>query len=306
MSSSDDTSTRLGLFAVGRHAPPDPMPVPAGVRTLNELLDGFAPGVYTAFRTFEHNRFLHLDRHLTRLRQSAQRAGLADALDEQALRAALHAVCTQASGIEHQVRIDVIGRPLDDGAGTQMLIALAPFEPPSERLYTEGVRVRTTRELTRDDPLTKSAAFVARRAALEQRLKSLDDQGGGAMTGPEVHEIIMLDPQDRLLEGLRSNFYAVRAQTLLSPPDGTLQGITQSILLELARQSGITQTLEAVRLSELATLEEAAISASSKGIVPVVQIDELPIGDGRPGPLVTRLVQAYQRYVREHITAAVD
>ena len=59
-----------------------------------------------------------------------------------------------------------------------------------------------------------------------------------------------------------------------------------------------------VHVDEIARLSEAAISASSQGVVPIVRIDDTPIGHGRPGPLVSRLVAAYDAYVREHLETA--
>jgi branched-subunit amino acid aminotransferase/4-amino-4-deoxychorismate lyase len=66
----------------------------------------------------------------------------------------------------------------------------------------------------------------------------------------------------------------------------------------LAREElSISVRYRALRVGELAYIQEAFISSSSRGIVPVVQVDEVPIGSSHPGVLTVRLMQAYKRGV---------
>jgi len=55
-----------------------------------------------------------------------------------------------------------------------------------------------------------------------------------------------------------------------------------------------------LKLSQLSDAAEAFITSSSRGVVPVIQIDEVTIGQGRPGQITQMLMSTYNEYVLEH------
>jgi branched-subunit amino acid aminotransferase/4-amino-4-deoxychorismate lyase len=85
-----------------------------------------------------------------------------------------------------------------------------------------------------------------------------------------------------------------------------LAGVTRRILLDLAAQLGIPVVLEPVPLAEVAALDEAALSSSSRALVPIVQIEQTVIGNGRPGPVCRRLLAAYNQFVQSAVKTAVE
>lgn len=259
--------------------------------SLHDVPDWLPLGVYTSLRTFEHFKFLHLAEHLQRLERSMALLGWSYALDKGALRRALHDVCRAYGHAEARVRIDVLAQttPRLD-SGSRLLLTLAPFEPPPEDVYRQGVTVALAPQLQREQPEAKKADFVrARRQAAVN----------------EAYEILLLDADGRLLEGSSSNFYGVRDGAVYTAEKGVLEGITRGIVLQLVREEGLPLHLQAVRLEETARLGEALLSSSSRGLVPVRQIGEQVVGDGRPGPLTRRLMVAYEQYVAQAIRPAV-
>ncbi|GAB4262726.1 MAG: hypothetical protein Kow0080_00340 [Candidatus Promineifilaceae bacterium] len=84
-----------------------------------------------------------------------------------------------------------------------------------------------------------------------------------------------------------------------------LAGVTRRILLDLASQLNVPVVLKPVSLTEIATLDEAALSSSSRALVPIVQIEQTVIGNGRPGPVCRRLLAAYNRFVQNAVKTAV-
>ena len=74
---------------------------------------------------------------------------------------------------------------------------------------------------------------------------------------------------------------------------GTLKGISRRSVIELAREAG--QRAEQGRLSaeDLRRATEVLVSSTAGGIMPVTVIDGEPVGTGVPGPLTTRLREAY-------------
>ena len=84
-----------------------------------------------------------------------------------------------------------------------------------------------------------------------------------------------------------------------------LEGVTRRVVQQCARELAIPLVLDAPRLDAVAGFDEAAISSSSCGLVPVVSINRQAIAQGVPGPLVRALRAAYDDYVSRHICRAV-
>lgn len=292
------------LFAV-EAAGPRPLAVPDDARQFTDLYRGLALGVYDALRTFDHNKFLYLNRHLARTERSMAVLGWNYSLDRARLLRALHAVVTAAPWPEMRVRIDVLSAPAEPlGTTSRELIALQPFTPPPPELYATGVAVDFAAGLARERPLAKAAAFATQRP-ITAGLRALETAAGAAAaTGDEPYEYLLLDSAGRILEGTGTNFWAVRDGAIYTAGEGVLEGITREILLQLITTIHIPLRLEAVATSEIATLDEAALSGSSRALLPVVRIAGQPVGDGRPGPITGRVLSAYNAFVAENIKIA--
>ena len=99
--------------------------------------------------------------------------------------------------------------------------------------------------------------------------------------------------EDRtILEGLSSNFFAVRKGILHTEDERVLPGITRELVLELGRGL-LPRATGSVRLDQVAELSEAFLTSVSRGVLPVVRIDETTIGDGRPGPVTQELARRF-------------
>lgn len=258
------------------------------------LYDGLELGVYTTFRSIRHNRFLDLEGQLSRIRTSMHRYGLAHELDTRRVCRALHEVCSAFPGRDMRVRIDVLtAAAVTLGANTNVLIALEPFQAPNPEKYLHGVGVVTTRALTRDDPLTKAAADVKAREAL---MHSHDK---------DIEDCLIVNQRDLVLEGTSSNFYTVSNAAIRTAGEGMLEGITRKIVLNLAARLGLEIHTSAVSVHALSEVSEAALSSSSRGLMPVVHINGEQVGTGRPGPVMTKLQRAYAAYVRRTARPAV-
>jgi len=284
--------SNLQLFAVTTTGP-QPLPTPADAKDFTDLYDGLKLGVYSIARTFDHNKFLRLDHHLARTVNSMRLLGWDYDLDEARLRRAIHTICTAFSAPEMRVRMDILAEPVHAlGVDSRELVALMPFTPLRAEYYTRGVTLDVAAGLQRTNPLIKTAAFA------EARKRS----GISAQS----YESLLLDGEGNILEGTSSNFYGMRDGVLYTAGHGVLEGITRSILLDLARQLQIPLHLEAVNLNAVARLDEAMISSSSRGLLPVVQIGDTIIGDSKPGPYSRLLMAAYDAFVAQNVQTALD
>ena len=78
-----------------------------------------------------------------------------------------------------------------------------------------------------------------------------------------------------------------------------LLGVTRKTVIDLAREQGLRVKYQPLERDQLAAFDEAFITSSSRGIVPVVQIDKVTIGQGSPGPITKQLLAVYDAYVIE-------
>lgn len=284
--------TEIQLFAIEKSAI-RPLPIPPHVSSFDDLYDGLELGVYSALRTFDHNKFLYLEHHIARTVTSMGVLGWEYDLDEERLRQALHEVCTAYPFADARVRFDVLAAPPRHlGTTSRELIGLMPFVPVPPVLYETGVKVDFARDLQRARPLAKTAEFAVARRPYRN--------------SPLNYEYLLLDPAGRILEGTGTNFYGVRDGVLRTAGLGVLEGITRTIILELAAKLAIPVSLEAVRQDEIPQLQEAMLSGASRAILPVVQIGEQMVGNGRPGPICQSLLTAYNSFVAQEIKTAVS
>jgi len=111
---------------------------------------------------------------------------------------------------------------------------------------------------------------------------------------------IMLDLQGCVAEGCGENIFAARAGGLLTPPpQHTLNGLTRQALLAIAAREGIPAAERAMTMYDLYTADEVFVTATMTGIAFVTEIDGRAIGDGRPGPVGTRLQRSLRAYLDE-------
>ncbi|MFZ2406362.1 MAG: D-amino acid aminotransferase [Methylobacter sp.] len=103
-------------------------------------------------------------------------------------------------------------------------------------------------------------------------------------------------------EGAASNIFAVIDGILITPPIGheILPGITRNVILELARQNNIPYSEDIISLDALQTASEIWLTSSTREIVPVVQLDNETIANGKPGPIWKAMNQLFQAYKQSH------
>jgi branched-chain amino acid aminotransferase len=282
----------IQLFVVSKQGPLS-IAISDSISSIHDVLTGWPIGAYTVLRTYQHYRFLSLDDHLARLEQAMSQLGWDENLPRSEIKKALHIVCSDYPYPDAQVRIDLLA---DDDPRmmreSKVLITLAPFESPPETIYRNGVLVGITSELSRQDPAVKSAKFVI------QRRQYLEEH-------PDLYEVLLLDREGFVREGASSNFYGIRDGELWTASEGILPGTTRQIILEIASRSNIGICSDAIHQDDIQFLDEAAISSSSRGIVPVIEIDGMIIGSGRPGEIISRFIVAYRNYVIQAVKPAV-
>lgn len=279
------------LFAVERDVI-RPLPIPDQITSFADMYDGLVLGVYSALATFEHNKFLNLAAHIARTAQSIALLNWDYVLDEQRLRKALHEVCTAYPLPNSRVRFDILREPaMHLGTNSRLLIGLIPFHGVPKSYYELGVTADFAPTLHRENPLAKTAVFAQERRQF--------------VSTEQVYEYLLLDEQGYILEGTGTNFYGVRDGVLYTAGTGVLEGITRKIILEQTESLGIPIQYEAIHKDEIALLDEAGISSSSRALLPVILIAGQMVGNGCPGPICQRILTAYNSFVSQAIRTAI-
>lgn len=251
--------------------------VPCNADSLHQAAPGEPDGVYTVSNTQQGHRVLLLDAHLDRMEESAAREGFALQLPRARLRQALRSMLDEAGFGEVRFRLSA-----PRATPQELLITLEPWQPPPERLRRKGVRCVIAQKLKRRNPAAKGSAW------LHERQRFVLPDG--------CYEALLAGSDGEILEGLSSNFYAVHEGTLRTAASGVLAGISRSIVLQLAPDV-LPLQLTPVSIDDLPALSEAFLTSSSRGLIPIVQIDDRVIGEGRPGSCTLAISQAYRRYV---------
>jgi len=108
-------------------------------------------------------------------------------------------------------------------------------------------------------------------------------------------EAILLDPQGYVSEGSGENIFVVRKGALCTPPlsSSILAGITRDTVIALAREEGIPVHEDRITRDELYLADEAFFTGTAAEVTPIREVDNRPIGEGKPGPITKRLQSRY-------------
>ncbi len=109
-------------------------------------------------------------------------------------------------------------------------------------------------------------------------------------------EILLFNDRDELTECGACNAYIVKNGVVATPPldNQILPGITRHVLLEILAADGSIEVEERIiTRDEVLNADEIWISSSSKEVVPVIQLDGKPVGDGKPGPVWEKAAKLY-------------
>ncbi len=227
------------------------------------LLRGGA--AFETIRVYGGRPFLLAD-HLTRFRFSAGALAL-----------------PPPDGVEHLVALVLETAPADHvlrlyRTSQTVVATAAPLPDGLDELRAHGVTLKTfdvgppTALLAGAKSTSYDVSFAARREA--ERVGADD---------------ALLVGSGRVLEGATANVWWRRGDDLYTPAvrPGVLPGVTRAFVLSLeAAQEGEFD------LGELFGADEAFLTSSIREVMPVVAVDDAPIGDGRPGPMAARLQAA--------------
>ncbi len=252
------------------------------------ILRGY--GVFDFFR-LDGSVPMFIDDHLERFFQSAARLRLIPPLSINQLKDKIIEMLCANKMANSGVRLVLTGGESPNGydIGKPTLIVLnEPIKRDPGEFRKEGIRL-TSLEYLRNIPEAKTINYIM-----------------GIYNLPELEKKDALDTiyfhEGNVLELTRANFFIINEQDqIVTAKDNILKGINRNKLLEACQDDFDIQERE-MKVKELAAAKEAFITGTNRRVIPVVSIDDQIIGTGKPGPLVKRVQELFDKFVRVYIT----
>jgi branched-chain amino acid aminotransferase len=242
-------------------------------------------GVFDLLRTYDGKPYF-LDAHIDRLEESARKIDLALPWSHDEIAAIVKKTLARNDIPEATIRIVVTGGSSKDfmtpSGSPRLLVLVSPVRRLPAKWYTDGVKI-VSWEVERPIPGAKSIDYISASLALKKAAAE------GAV------EALYIDRNGLALECTTSNLFALIQGDLVTPGRGILSGITRKVVLELAQGLFPIQIRDISR-SEMVKADEVFITGTSKGLVPVVRVDDDTIGDGRPGPRTRQLMAEMKKH----------
>jgi len=252
----------------------------------------FADGAYEVLRSYG-GRLFKVEEHFRRMDRSLRELRIAG-LDEESLRDIAEEVM-QRNALEGadavlyvQVTRGVAPRSHafpDEGTPPTVYVSASPFRPSRDR-WESGVKIVLVPDIRWARCDIKSVALLANVLASQQAKES------GAEEAVFVRDGV-------ITEGSHTNFCAVFEGQLVTHPrtNHILAGVTRRVARNLCGELGIPFRESPIQEEELREASELMILGTTTEIMPVVQVDDWRVGDGKPGPVTTKLQRAFRDLV---------
>lgn len=257
----------------------------------------YGDGVFEGIRSYA-GRVFRLEKHVDRLYDSARAIHLVIPMTREAMAQAVIDTLRANDLRDAYIRLVVtrgagsLGLDPRKTTDPQVIIITDSIQLYPPELYEHGLKIVTAGTM-RNHP-----------AALNPRVKSLNYLNSILAkieaTNAGCLEALMLNHKGEVAECTGDNLFVVRRGEVHTPSvdAGILEGITREAVIELAREAGLTVVERTMDRHDVYTADECFLTGTAAELIPVVECDARPIGDGRPGPVTRELHQRFHALVR--------
>jgi len=255
----------------------------------------FADGIYE-YIAFYNRKMVDGELHLARLERSLKAMNI----DMPMSRAAMNIVIRELiqrngredGGLYMQITRGVARRdhPFPKNVRPAFVMTVCGAKIPKAYEVEKGVHVITQPDLRWKRCDVKSVGLLANVMAKQ------------AASARKMREAWLLSDSNEVTEGSVSNAYIVSkgGELITHHADNQiLSGVTRDMVLRLARKAGVKVAERPFNLLEAYDAAEAFITSTSANVLPVVSINDKPVGEGKPGPVSQKLLSLYLQHIYE-------
>jgi branched-chain amino acid aminotransferase len=257
----------------------------------------YGDGVFEGIRIY-NKRIFELEAHVKRLYESAHSIALRVPIPkEEMIRQTVETV--RRNGLtDGYIRLVVTRGEGDLGLNpvkcpqASYFIIASTIQLYPEEAYTKGLKIITCS--TRRNEHQTINGNVKSLNYLNNIIAALELRSAG------VNEGLMLTTEGYVCECTADNFFMVKNGHLWTPDaaTGALRGITRMVVIRLARKMGIEVHEGFYTLHDVYNADECFLTGTGAEVAPIVEVDLRPIGDGAPGPITWKLIEAFRAYAQ--------
>ena len=236
----------------------------------------YGDAVYETMRTCSGKVWL-FDEHFKRFISSAKVLGLEIPYKKSEIYEQIVGLIKKNRLKEARIRITLSrgSNELDFGPAKNptFLVEAKKLTFPPKELYEKGISA-VTFEIERPMAKVKTTSMLPSILAYQYALKK------------KAHEAFLVDHRGRITEGSMSNVFFVKNGKVLTPKKYLLEGTVRKLIIKETRAKQTT-----VKYRDLPKMDEAFISSTTKGIMPVTKINGKKVGDGKVGPITKKVTE---------------
>ncbi len=252
------------------------------------FLRGYA--VFDFLRTYNRKPF-YLKEHLQRLLNSAKIIGLKHNFTLKKLESLVFKTLNKNKHLrEANLRIYLTGGEAKNfltPTKPKLYILITPIEKPHPKLYQKGAKL-ITKFSERILPSAKTIVYTEGIKFLQEAKQK------GAV------EVLLINKENKITEGIASNFFAVINKKLITPKENILLGITRQVVIFLAKKLKIEVIERDISFDEIKKFDESFITATNKEILPIIKIDHIKIGKGEVGEMTKLLMKEFKKLTQNY------
>lgn len=261
----------------------------------------YGDGVFEGIRSY-NGRVFKLDEHLERLYDSAKSIMLQIPIPIETMKEKVLETLRLNHLTEAYIRLIVtrgvgdLGLDPDKCPKPTIIIIADKITLYPPKFYEEGLEIVTV-------SIRRNYA-----EAINPRIKSLNYLNNilakieGKQAGAE--EVLMLNAEGYVVECSGDNIFWIKNEVLVTPPVhmGILEGVTRNSVIDLAREAGMRVEERVFTRHDLYIADECFLTGTAAEVIPVVKIDQRSIGDGQPGKITQKLIDAFRQYANSYGT----
>ncbi|MFH1837790.1 MAG: branched-chain-amino-acid transaminase [Candidatus Omnitrophota bacterium] len=254
----------------------------------------YGDGIFEGIRSYSRCVF-KLNEHIDRLYAGAKAIRLDIPMDKNAMKNSIIATLKENGLDDAYIRAVVTRGPGDLG--------LDPRKCPEPTIFIITDKITLYPDDFYEKGLPIITANVRRNhpSALDPRIKSLNYLNNILARIDAIDagtpEALMLSIDGYVVECTGDNIFIVSEGKVYTPPCemGSLEGITQRLVMELGRKRGIEMTHKEMLPEDVYNADECFLTGTAAEIIPVVKVDDKVIGTGKPGDIYKKLLQDFRK-----------